>query len=232
MSDTETTDVAPSDEEAAPTDERREALLARITDALGDAVVDSHLKVNDDLWVRVAPEAWAATGEALRNTLGCRYFNFVSVIDWMISPFGRDMDSAVDKVLNPPEAGDAEAATGYETGYAGGESRFQVFARVNNIDENWAVTVKTDVPDSLMIDTWSGIYAGANWHEREAGEMYGLTFVGHPDPRKIYLPGDFQGFPCRKDYPLLARQVKPWPGIVDVEGMPGEGDEDAEEATS
>ncbi len=43
----------------------------------------------------------------------------------------------------------------------------------------------------------------------------------------MYLPGDFEGNPLRKDFPLLARRVKPWPGIVDVEPMPGgAGDED------
>ena len=43
----------------------------------------------------------------------------------------------------------------------------------------------------------------------------------------MYLPGDFEGHPMRKDFPLLARRVKPWPGIVDVEPMPGGDDEDA-----
>jgi NADH-quinone oxidoreductase subunit C len=40
---------------------------------------------------------------------------------------------------------------------------------------------------------------------------------GHPDLRKLYLPTEFEGHPLRKDFPLLARMVKPWPGIVDVE---------------
>ena len=47
--------------------------------------------------------------------------------------------------------------------------------------------------------------------------MFGIEFVGHPALRKIYLPGDFEGHPLRKDFPLLARMVKPWPGIVNVE---------------
>ena len=50
--------------------------------------------------------------------------------------------------------------------------------------------------------------------------MFGITFAGHPGLRNLYLPGDFEGHPLRKDYPLLARLVKPWPGIVDVELMP------------
>ena len=60
-------------------------------------------------------------------------------------------------------------------------------------------------------------YAGADWHERECWEMYGVVFDGHPSLRHLYLPAEFEGHPLRKDYPLLARVVKPWPGLVDVE---------------
>ena len=61
--------------------------------------------------------------------------------------------------------------------------------------------------------------------------MFGVNFVGHPNLVHMYLPGDFEGHPMRKDFPLLARRVKPWPGIVDVEPMPGGDDEgDGDEA--
>ena len=60
--------------------------------------------------------------------------------------------------------------------------------------------------------------------------MFGIDFVGHPNLIKLYLPGDFEGHPLRKDFPLLARRVKPWPGIVDVEQMPGEDDDEAADA--
>jgi NADH-quinone oxidoreductase subunit C len=79
--------------------------------------------------------------------------------------------------------------------------------------------------DTLTVPTWIGNYAGAAWHEREVGEMFGISFEGNPDLRKIYLPGGFEGYPLRKDFPLLSRVVKPWPGIVDVEPMPGDDDE-------
>jgi NADH-quinone oxidoreductase subunit C len=59
--------------------------------------------------------------------------------------------------------------------------------------------------------------------------MFGITFNGHPHLSHIYLPGGFEGNPLRKDFPLLAREVKPWPGIVDVEPMPGD-DEGGDEA--
>ena len=85
-----------------------------------------------------------------------------------------------------------------------------------------------DDPTALTAPTWVPTFAGAGWHEREAWEMFGIVFEGHPNLTHLYLPGEFEGHPLRKDFPLLSRRVKPWPGIVDVEPMPGE-DEAAED---
>ena len=74
----------------------------------------------------------------------------------------------------------------------------------------------------MRAESWVPVYPGADWHEREAWEMYGFVFDGHPSLRHLYLPSEFEGHPLRKDFPLLAREVKPWPGLVDVEPMPGE----------
>ena len=83
--------------------------------------------------------------------------------------------------------------------------------------------LKTDITtDTMRVDSWTSVYPGADWHEREAWEMYGFAFTGHPRLRHLYLPSEFEGHPLRKDFPLLAREVKPWPGLVDVEPMPGE----------
>jgi NADH-quinone oxidoreductase subunit C len=138
------------------------------------------------------------------------------------------MDAEVDTILSGKPAKDPEPIT---TGYAGGDTRFQVLARVNNLSARWGIIVKADVPeDTLTVPSIVPVFAGANWHERETAEMYGFVFAGHPDLRKLYLPTDFEGYPLRKDFPLLARRIKPWPGIVDVEPMPGddEGDEGGE----
>ena len=97
------TAVAETEETAVVVDEARSALLEEISGELGDAVVESYVKPGDDIWVRVAREAWAETAHVLREAMGFRFFNFLSAIDWMPSPFGRDMDSQVDLSLNPPE---------------------------------------------------------------------------------------------------------------------------------
>ena len=224
-SDVSSTDAPPEEaEEAVAPDTVREAVLAQLEGELGDAVVGSHLEPGVDLTVRVTADAWADTARFLRTGMGFGFFNWLSAIDWLPSPFGRDMDSQVDLALEGVEPKEPEEMT---WGVAGGETRFQVFARVDDIVNHRAVTLKADVPaDTLTVPSWVPVYAGANWHEREAWEMFGITFAGHPGLRHLYLPGAFEGNPLRKDYPLLARRVKPWPGIVDVEAMPGEDDED------
>ena len=151
---------------------------------------------------------------ALRNGLGLDYFCFLSAIDWMPSPYGRGEDD--------PTAPAVERDSTIRQGYTGGESRFQVFARAYSITNHFGVTIKADLAEDMTVQTWIPVYSGANWHEREAHEMFGINFAGHPDLRNMYLPTGFEGHPLRKDFPLLSRMVKPWPGIVDVEPLPGE----------
>ncbi len=216
MSDTELVD-APAD---APSDPMRQAIVDTLRRELGAGVVADHLDPGRDVWVRVAASSWVDAGRIARDALGMTFFSFLSVIDWLPSPFGRSMDSDVDNILDNVAAKAAEPMT---WGYTGGETRFQVFARLYSVADRVGVTLKADISDdSLTVNTWTSLFGGANWHEREAWEMFGINFAGHPGLRKLYLPGDFEGFPMRKDFPLLARMVKPWPGIVDVEGMPGE----------
>ncbi len=204
----------------APRDTVREEALARVLGALGANVVDSLLKPNDDLWIRVTAESWRSTAETLKS-LGFTYFCFLSAIDWLPSPFGKGEDD--------PTAPAVERDSTIKQGYTGGDTRFQVFARLVQPFTTLGINIKVDVDDSVMaVDSWSGVFAGANWHEREAHEMFGIGFNGHPDLRNMYLPSDFEGHPMRKDFPLLARIVKPWPGIVDVEPLPGDDSEEGE----
>jgi len=221
--------VAPlSDAPDAPalaSDTLRESIVDTLRSRLGDAIVDVKLVPGVDLWVRVRTDAWRDAGLALRD-MGFHYFCFLSAIDWMPSPYGRGED---DPTAPPPER-----KTEIVQGYTGGETRFQVFARLTDLERHVGITIKADVADVVdaadgdhVIDSWVTNYAGANWHERECHEMFGIRFAGHPDLRNMYLPTDFEGHPLRKDFPLLARHVKPWPGIVDVEPLPDEGDDAA-----
>lgn len=224
--DTTTDEVHETDDAVEPAvDDTRDALVASLADALGDALVSSEVQPGVDVWVRVDAGAWVETAQTLQGNCGMVYFNFLSAIDWQPSPFGRDMDAVIDR----KDDGEPAAPADLEWGITGGEQRFQLLARVHDPVGHLGVHVKCDLEgDPPEADTWTVVYPGADWHEREAWEMFGINFRGHPNLVHLYLPSEFEGHPLRKDYPLLARRVKPWPGIVDVELMPGQDDADDE----
>jgi NADH-quinone oxidoreductase subunit C len=66
------------------------------------------------------------------------------------------------------------------------------------------------------------LYPGANWHERETWELFGIVFQGHPQLVKLLLPEQFEGNPLRKDFELMTRVAKPWPGEEKSEEVPAE----------
>jgi NADH-quinone oxidoreductase subunit C len=157
--------------------------------------------------VRVPRERWVEAHRALKEHLP--FFSWLSAIDW-----------SSEVAVGDPVEGDAV------------EERFEVISRLADVSAGEAVMVSTDLPrDDLRIDSLAGVYGGADWHEREAADMFGITFVGHPNPVNLYLPDGFEGHPLRKSYPLLSREVKPWPGAVEVvplpaaEAAPAEGKE-------
>jgi NADH-quinone oxidoreductase subunit C len=242
--DTTGSDASTDVEAPEPRDERREDVLRQFQAALGDAIVDSHIRPGAGLWIRVTRDAWRTAATTARDHLGFRFFDFLSAIDWLPSPFGRDMDSQEDVIASAAESGqalasaaesgqalDAKEPVPMTTGLAGGDTRFQLLARVYDTRNARSVIFKADLPDDdLRAESWSSVYHGADWHERETWEMFGIVFENRANLDHIYLPSQFEGHPLRKDFPLLARRVKPWPGIVDVEPMPGSDDEaDAED---
>ncbi len=227
MADDTATTTADDTPEVA-SDDRREALLAVFSEHLGDGLVDSHLKAGQALWIRVATAAWADAAIVARDKAGLKWFDFLSAIDWLPSPYGRYEDSSVDVPFPPPMPDRSSVVPGY----TGGDTRLQVLASVAQAGTDLRVLIKADVPDDEpRVPTWIRAYSGAAWHERETHEMFGIDFEGNVDLRNLYLPSEFEGHPLRKEFPLLARVVKPWPGIVDVEPMPGEDPED-EDATA
>ena len=75
------------------------------------------------------------------------------------------------------------------------------------------VQVRSVVPrDGGHLPTVHDLWAGADWHERETAELFGVVFDGHPNQAKLLLPEEFEGFPLRKEFALMAREAKIWPG--------------------
>jgi NADH-quinone oxidoreductase subunit C len=96
---------------------------------------------------------------------------------------------------------------------------FDVVTHLYSTRHNHHVRLKVEcAAEDPHCPTLSELWAGANWFEREAWELFGIEFDGHPHLVKLVLPEQFDGHPLRKDFPLMTREAKPWPGAVEGEG--------------
>jgi len=94
------------------------------------------------------------------------------------------------------------------------EPRFEVVYMLVSIGRRARVRLKVRLPaEQAHLPTASGLWPAANWLEREVWDLFGIVFDGHPDPRRLLMPEDWDGFPLRKDYPvqikLAARTTEP-----------------------
>ncbi len=161
----------------------------------------------DTVKVTVDSARWVEVLTTARDELGLVMFSFLSAIDW----------SNEVAVGDPP----AEALD---------EASFEILCTVADLTVGRRVTFAARIGhDQPAIASLRSVYAGADWHEREAHEMFGIDFDGHGDLAPLYLPDGFLGHPLLKSFPLLSREVKPWPGKVDVEGMPDEDEAGGDE---
>ena len=80
--------------------------------------------------------------------------------------------------------------------------RFMLVYHLFSIAHKWRLRLKCRLGDPPIAPTVIPVWPTANWHEREAYDMYGITFDGHPDLRRIYMWDGFDGYPMRRDFPL------------------------------
>jgi NADH-quinone oxidoreductase subunit C len=129
-----------------------------------------------------------------------------------------------------------------------GEERLEVVYNLLSLTQNQRARVKVRTTEDIPVPTATGVFSTAGWLEREAWDMYGVYFAGHPDLRRILTDYGFEGHPQRKDFPLtgyvelrydeeLRRVVyepvkltqefrtfdflSPWEGMTDVQ-LPGD----------
>jgi NADH-quinone oxidoreductase subunit C len=91
--------------------------------------------------------------------------------------------------------------------YLGEEPRFELVYHLYSVKRNHRVRIKARVPEQAPeIASLVSLWPSADWMEREAWDLYGIRFAGHPDLRRILLYEEFDGHPLRKDYPKEKRQ--------------------------
>jgi len=166
--------------------------------------------------VCVRPDAWVEAVRLVRDTeeLQCDFFSFLSAVEWSFA----ESEADATKSRSEESADTEEMESVYREPE---EACFQVLCRLQSTTLGHGLTLKTSLEkDSPRIDSLIPVFGGADWHEREMMEMFGIEVIGHPNPAKLYLPDAFEGHPLRRDFKLASREVKPWPGDVDVEDMP------------
>lgn len=86
--------------------------------------------------------------------------------------------------------------------YPAAPRRFEVVYHLYSIPLRHRLRLKVRLKDGEGVPSVTGVWPAADWPEREAYDMYGIRFEGHPNLKRIYMPPDWDGFPMRKDYPL------------------------------
>jgi len=83
-------------------------------------------------------------------------------------------------------------------------ARYAVVLHLLSLKHNWRLRVRSFCPDDdlPMVESVTGVWAAANWFEREAFDLYGIVFEGHPDLRRLLTDYGFVGHPFRKDFPI------------------------------
>jgi NADH-quinone oxidoreductase subunit C len=158
-----------------------EALSLSLEAALGDALEQSFVRL-DELTLIVKVQHYASAMRTLRDHPDGRFEQLIDLCGVDYSGYGSD---------------------GYSDGSWDG-ARFAVVTHLLSVSNNQRVRVRVFCPDddlplvASMVDIWPA----ANWYEREAFDLYGIVFEGHPDLRRILTDYGFIGHPFRKDFPL------------------------------
>ena len=86
--------------------------------------------------------------------------------------------------------------------YPGREKRFKIVYLLLSHENNLRIIINVHIDERVIVPSIAKIFPSANWMEREVFDMYGVSFKGHPDLRRILTDYGFEGYPLRKDFPL------------------------------
>lgn len=197
MSPSETDEAVVEGAETTETDP-----LADFASAVAEAVGGEGRVTFGTVKVTVPADGWVDAIRTARDRFGLIFFSWLSATHWSNQvAVGEPLDDEIDE-------------------------RYELLCTIADLSDGRLVTFSTDLAiENPHAPSLVSVFPGADWHERETHDMFGIVFDGHPNLEPIYLPEGFVGHPLRKTYPLLSREVKPWPGKVDVEAMPDRDDD-------
>lgn len=180
--------------------ERIEA-LARNVDAHLEGRARRAQSLPDELAIDVEPAGLPAACRLLRDTPGLQFDTLIDICGVDYLDYGRD-----EWLTNSATRSGFSRGADRGAPHAAGEpGRFAVVYHLLSVALNQRVRVKVrcEGGDDPIIDSVVDIWAAANWFEREAFDLFGILFRGHPDLRRLLTDYGFIGHPFRKDFPLI-----------------------------
>ena len=140
----------------------------------------------DEITVEVPADQWLQTCKRLRDEAGLRFETCIDLCGVDYSTY------ALGKVADSTRADYVPAG------------RFAVVAHLLSITHNWRLRIRTFATsdDLPLVDSLVDVWPSVNWYEREAFDLFGIVFEGHPDLRRILTDYGFIGHPFRKDFPV------------------------------
>jgi NADH-quinone oxidoreductase subunit C len=146
---------------------------------------------------------YSATEAAISASLGAAVLTSKMAFDELTITVARDTIVAVlTKLRDDPNLQFEILIDIAGVDYPARAHRFEVVYHLLSPRKNMRLRVKLDANDVDPVPSAIPVYPAANWYEREAYDMYGILFSGHPDLRRLLTDYGFQGFPLRKDFPL------------------------------
>ena len=150
---------------------------------------------------RVTDEALGALGERIAAAVGARGSQ-VTYGELTVTIEADDIVGALTKLRDDPDFAFQQLIDICGADYPQREKRFDVVYHLLSLTRNWRVRVKVEANETMAVPSVTGVYPCADWFEREAFDMYGIYFSGHPDLRRLLTDYGFQGHPMRKDFPM------------------------------
>jgi len=202
---------------------RLEILVAHLGTVLGDKIVRV-TTAHGEVTVVVAPEHLVDAATALRDAPELRFEQLIDLCGVDYGTYGKvtseiepeEIEADAPTGGTGPEAGAAPAIDGTLPVRAEAAAhapkpdspligrRFAAVYHLLSVTHNWRLRLRVFAPDDdfPVVPSVIGIWPAANWFEREAFDLYGIVFAGHPDLRRILTDYGFVGHPFRKDFPL------------------------------
>ena len=150
---------------------------------------------------RVSDEDLGALGEKIVATIGARA-SHIAHGELTVGVEAEDIVEALTRLRDDPDLAFQQLIDICGVDYPQRPKRFDVIYHLLSLTRNRRVRVKVEADETIAVPSATGVYPCADWFEREAFDMYGIYFSGHPDLRRLLTDYGFQGHPLRKDFPM------------------------------